>query len=216
MIEAKCNNNNNSSFTSSDLYTIFSNQKYINKAFDRQSQYWLFVLALYTGATLHELYNLRFDDIVVVDSVVCLKLINMNKSCSVIPLHRFVIDIGFLSYIQNTISISNNQHFLFKKQNISSQSLNRWFNGKFLREIGIKKKSLCFSSFRKTFMYAALEPTFMMDKILKKEYRILVNQYMGLTNTRFASHAAFVECYHPHVFRDILSNIHFDLQLDLL
>ena len=88
-----------------------------------QSQYWLFVLALYTGATLHELYNLRSDDIVVVDSVICLKLINKNKSYRVIPLHRFIIDIGFLSYVQKRISLSDNQHFLFKKQNISSQSL---------------------------------------------------------------------------------------------
>ena len=214
MIEAKCHKNNNSLFTSSDLFAIFSNQKYINKAFDRQSQYWLFMLALYTGATLHELYNLRFDDIVVVDSVICLKLINKNKSYRVIPLHRFIIDTGFLSYVQKRISLSDNQHFLFKKQNISSQSLNRWFNEKFLREIGIKRKGLCFSSFRKTFVNVALAPTFIMDKTVSGEYRILVNQYIGVTDTRFASHAAFVEYYHPHVFRDILSNVYFDLQLD--
>ena len=214
MIEARCHKNNNSLFTSSDLLAIFSNQKYINKAFDRQSQYWLFMLALYTGATLHELYNLRFDDIVVVDSVVCLKLINKNKSYRVIPLHRFIIDTGFLSYVQKRISLSDNQHFLFKKQNISSQSLNRWFNEKFLKEIGIKRKGLCFSSFRKTFVNVALAPTFIMDKTVSGEYRILVNQYMGVTGTRFASHAAFVEYYLPHVSRDILSNVYFDLQLD--
>ena len=214
MIEAKCHKNNNSLFTSSDLLAIFSNQKYINKVFDRQSQYWLFMLALYTGATLHELYNLCFDDIVVVDSVICLKLINKNKSRRVIPLHRFIIDIGLLSYVQKRISISDNQHFLFKKQNVSSQSLNRWFNEKFLKKIGIKRKRVCFSSFRKTFMNAALAPTFMIDKTVSGEYRILVNQYVGLTNTRFASHAAFVECYHPHAFGDILSNVYFDLQLD--
>lgn len=111
MIKTKYYKNNNSLFTSSDLHAIFFNQEHINKAFDGQSQYWLFVLALYTGATVYELYNLCFDDIVVVDSIACLKFINKNKSCRVIPLHRFVIDIGFLSYIQNTISISDNQHF---------------------------------------------------------------------------------------------------------
>ena len=163
---------------------------------------------------IHELYNLRFDDIVVVDSIVCLKLINKNNLCRVIPLHRYVIDKGFLDYVYKNMSNCNNNQFLFKKQNVSMQSFNRWFNERYLTKIGIKRHGLYFSSFRKTFINAILEPTLMMDSIANTEYRILVNQYMGLTDTYFASHAAFVKYYHPNIFRDILSNVKFNLPLD--
>lgn len=216
MIETKYYKNNNSLFTSSDLHAIFSNQEYTNKAFDRQSQYWLFVLALYSGATLHELYNLRFDDIVVVDSIVCLKLINKNNSCRVIPLRRYVIDKGFLDYVYKNMSNCNNNQFLFKKRNVSSQSFNRWFNERYLTKIGIKRHGLYFSSFRKTFINIILEPTFMMDSITNIEHRILVNQYMGLTDICFISHAAFIEKFPPYTFKDILSNVNINLLLDWL
>ena len=56
----------------------------------------------------------------------------------------------------------------------------------------------------------------MMDSITNIEHRILVNQYMGLTDICFISHAAFIEKFPPYTFKDILSNVNINLLLDWL
>lgn len=76
MYKALDNKDRNSIFTSSDIDAIFTNQNYRNKTYDKRYVSWLSVLALYTGATLQELYGLRFNDVVVVDNVLCIKLTN--------------------------------------------------------------------------------------------------------------------------------------------
>lgn len=224
MYKALDNKDRNSIFTSSDLDAIFTNQNYRNKTYDKRYVSWLSVLALYTGATLQELYSLRFNDVVVVDNVLCIKLTNKNKSCRVIPLHRFVVELGFLYYVKNMMSMCDTNNFLFGRFNLLNDNVdskdeykifNRWFNEKFLLIIGIKRQYLCFSSFRKTFMCAALSSFSEINRIQNKEYRDLVNQYMGITRICFTSHANFVEHYPPFVFKNILSNICFNLPLSI-
>ncbi|WP_143330631.1 hypothetical protein [Cloacibacillus sp. An23] len=224
MYKALDNKDRNSIFTSSDLDAIFANQNYRNKIYDKRYALWLSLLALYTGATLHELYNLRFNDVVIVDNVLCLKLTNKNKSCRVIPLHRFVIKFGFLYYVKDIMSIFDTNGFLFEKYSLLNDNVdfnneyktfNRWFNERFLVTIRIKRPGLCFSSFRKTFMNAALSSISETNRMQNKDYITLINQYMGITRICFTSHANFVKQYPPFVFKSILSNICFNLPLNI-
>jgi hypothetical protein len=68
---------------------------------------WVPWLCAYSGARLSEVCQLRAEDVVQVDGVWCLKLdpeagsLKTRSSERAIPLHRAVIDSGFLGFVQS-------------------------------------------------------------------------------------------------------------------
>ncbi|MFC5078482.1 site-specific integrase [Vibrio thalassae] len=89
------------------LYTIFSNEGFNKKPFKHTYQYWLPILAYYTGARLNELCQLYTDDIVEVDEVWCIqiravredqRLKNLNSERTV-PIHQQLLNLGFIEFV---------------------------------------------------------------------------------------------------------------------
>lgn len=95
-------------YTTEQLRKIFSNDIFTKKTFKHPYQYWLPLLAIYTGARLNELCQLYTDDIARLDGVWCIRvrsarpdqrLKNLNSE-RVIPVHNQLIQLGFLDFVK--------------------------------------------------------------------------------------------------------------------
>lgn len=104
-------------FTQDELNKIFKSPEYENNSHQHPYQYWLPILALYTGARLEELCQLHVADIKQVDGIWCLditteggtkqnpKRLKNKSSDRVVPLHSFLIDdLKFLEYVETVKS----------------------------------------------------------------------------------------------------------------
>ncbi len=96
-----------SRFTEGDLQRLFSG---ICTRHDpgKPYQYWLPLLALYTGARMGELCQLYADDIVTINGIDCIYIregradqrLKTPSSERVIPIHSQLRDVGFMQYVQ--------------------------------------------------------------------------------------------------------------------
>ncbi|MGR5435241.1 DUF6538 domain-containing protein [Vibrio owensii] len=94
-------------FTHSDLSKIFK-VKAIDKTSKDAWHYWLPYLGLYTGARINELCQLYTDNVKKVDGIWCLDInadkpdqkLKSKSSWRVIPLHKKIIELGFIEYVQ--------------------------------------------------------------------------------------------------------------------
>jgi len=109
---SKAPNEQREVFTTDDLNKIFSSKEYQTKSHKSPYQYWLPVLALFTGCRLEELCQLHIADVKEVDGIWCLDITTegstesnpkrlKNKSAErLVPLHPFIVeDLKFLEYV---------------------------------------------------------------------------------------------------------------------
>lgn len=94
-------------FDQADLVALFESDDYRQHRFKRPSEYWLPVLALFTGARLNELCQLTVRDIGKHEGVDTISILDeeMGKrlktaaSRRIIPIHSTLIALGFLDYV---------------------------------------------------------------------------------------------------------------------
>jgi integrase len=96
-------------FSNGELQTLFNCEYYVNGTFKRSSDYWVPLLALFTGARQAELCQLKAADIYQ-DLETQLWVIDFNDnddkqlkteaSRKIVPLHRRLKKSGFLNYVQ--------------------------------------------------------------------------------------------------------------------
>lgn len=129
-------------------------------------QFWVCMIALFTGSRLNAVVTLQYDDIIKKDGIDCiqfienhpLKKLKTEASERIVPIPKQLLDMGFVQYFQNQKQKlkKTGSDFIFPK----CQTKNGTFNGKvvgrgvlsFLTEIGIRgsnDKKLDFHSFRK-------------------------------------------------------------------
>lgn len=119
----------------------------------KDSVYWIPLIALYTGARLNEIYQLRKSDIIEIGGVYVFnindddgKLIKNENSKRIIPIHPVLLDLGILEYI------IEQKDELFT--DISSESaLSKRFS-RYLCKLDMKDKRKSFHSLRHTFIDA--------------------------------------------------------------
>lgn len=94
-------------FEQADLIALFETDDYRNRQFKTPSEYWLPVLALFTGARLNELCQLTASDIGKregVDTINILddeagKRLKTAASRRIVPIHSKLIELGFLEFV---------------------------------------------------------------------------------------------------------------------
>lgn len=104
-------------------HPIFSRKKYKNAAF-----YWAPIISLYTGMRLEEICQLYCDDVCLVDGVYVFdvndkptkngirdKRVKTKNAKRIIPIHKQIIDLGFLIY-KNDIEKKNERIFPMLKK----------------------------------------------------------------------------------------------------
>jgi integrase len=123
-----------------------------------EASYWLPLLALYTGARLEELGQLRRKDVKQLDNIWCINItdeaegtsLKTHSSRRAVPLHPELLRLGFVEYVQQ----QRERVFpALKADSHRSQTANfsKWW-GRYVRKIiGIEDGRKVFHSFRHAF-----------------------------------------------------------------
>lgn len=152
-------------FTMDDLDTIFRSpiftQGYLPLGGGRIACFWLPLLALFTGARLEELAQLRVSDIkfakglghylVISDLGNPSAQLKNEHSRRNIPLHPVLIACGFLRHMQEQQSGYLFQDLKLNPRGKRSGYFSNWFSGYLRKKIGITDTRKVFHSFRHTF-----------------------------------------------------------------
>lgn len=131
----------------------------------RPSRFWVPALALYTGARMNEICQLYTLDVIGVEGVSCLNLsefgadgrrvpdkrVKNSTSERIVPLHKALIDAGFLAFV----ATRRGSDRLFPDLQLGpdgrySHGFSKWF-GAFKKSFDFDKPSLVFHSFRHGF-----------------------------------------------------------------
>ena len=148
-------------FTDQELDLILGEQLQSDSLeINKPERYWRSLISAYSGARLNEVCQLSVADIQKTDRIWA---INLNADCEdksikteagnrIIPVHPKLIELGLLDYVKQIQS--QNQEKLFpnlKKMRSTGYGtlISRWF-ARYLKKLGIKKKSKNFHSCRHT------------------------------------------------------------------
>jgi integrase len=143
-------------FTREDLAKIFHPARF-NLEKLTSFQYWVPLLAVYTGARVEELAQLRPKDVIEVDGIYGINItgeagnLKTEQSARVIPLHPRLIELGFVDYVKGMRAKGHEKLFprAWDTANGPGDKMSRWFNVTYLPKLGlVGKKS--FHSFRHT------------------------------------------------------------------
>lgn len=143
-------------YSKGNLALIFQQAIFAEHKFKHPYQYWLPLLARFSGARLNELCQLYVADIQEIDDIWCIH-INDNQedkrlknvgSRRFVPIHSALIDLGFLTYINNLNTDRVFQELKLERDGYGT-SASKWY-GRFKSKLGFSK-GLDFHSFRHSF-----------------------------------------------------------------
>ncbi|EGX7690270.1 site-specific integrase [Vibrio parahaemolyticus] len=166
-------------YNEQQLNKIFSNEIFTKRKFKHNYQYWLPILARFTGARINELCQLYKEDIKNIDGIWCIS-INRNtldkrlktpNSERLIPLHPRLIELGFIKHVN---SVSSERVFpeLKLERDGYATAASKWY-GRFKTKLGFCK-GYDFHSFRHTFanqLKNALVPAIVASELLGHSQR---------------------------------------------
>jgi len=151
-------------FDKDDLQKLFCNHYYQNGNHATPSQYWVPLIALYSGARENEICQLQINDIQ--ESEIGIPYFDINDiadnklkntdSVRQIPIHNALIKLDFLGYVQAVKDVGHKAVFpdLISKNGKYSDGFSKWFNRTYRKncDVGIDPESnrrKTFHSFRK-------------------------------------------------------------------
>jgi integrase len=153
-------------FNDADLEVLFSSKVYSEHEFLHDYQFWIPLLALYSGARLEELCQLNMADISIESDIPFLRIddkfegqhIKNVNSRRTIPIHPEILDLGFRKFINERRQQGNTRLFDYLKpqrQKLGHEP-SKWF-GRYKVKMGVLSTKKVFHSFRHT----------MVDKLRK-------------------------------------------------
>jgi integrase len=154
-------------FSPEQLEKIFNSTKFLEaKLSAKPARFWVPLLGLTTGMRLGEICQLNAEDVRIIQGISVIvvdandgKRVKGSGSVRVIPLHREIIAIGFLEYVEQRKKLGGR---LFPDLPVSttgyeSDPFSKWFNRTFLPGAGAKTPRTNFHSFRHLFKDAMRE-----------------------------------------------------------
>lgn len=152
-------------FSEEDLTKIFSHPIFSQKKFKNPAFYWVPIIALYTGMRLEEICQLYCADIYKIDGIYVFdvndkpnskgerdKRVKTKNAQRIIPMHKTLVDLGFVSY-KKSIEKGNERLFPLLKKNGSVTKYGKQPGkvfSKIVSDSGVTGKK-SFHSFRHTF-----------------------------------------------------------------
>lgn len=154
-------------FTQEQLQTIYDNLIRNHGLVRKDAHKWGSLIALFTGARLNEVAQLKIEDVKQIDEIWCFdindsgnKTLKTAASKRIVPIHPKLIELGLLDY-RNNVEAQGYERLLhqlaYHRGNGYGRNLGRWFNDRFLKELGIKEKTLVFHSLRHAMVTALLQ-----------------------------------------------------------
>lgn len=138
----KKDNEHRAIFTSEDLTKLFGINEYQTTGFRKYSfRYWLPLLGLYTGARINELCQLEVNDIIEQDGLYAIsinsnngKKVKTKSGIRLIPIHKKLIQLGFIDYLNRIKTLNNTKLFPPLKPDRDgdcSRKVSRFFNSSY-------------------------------------------------------------------------------------
>jgi integrase len=137
------------------------------KAGAGEAQFWLPILSLYHGFRAGELCQLDRADLVHREGIACLRIrpseddedgpgksMKTEESIRTVPLHKKVIELGFLEYVKTLKGSKMFPQIEPDTRGRWSGHFSKWF-GRYRRSIGLDQRWTDFHSFRHSFKTAA-------------------------------------------------------------
>ena len=154
-------------FTMPELHKIFNPETYIDPHVrNNLGKFWVPIIALYHGCRLNEICQLDTNDIVREKGIPCIsinangpdKSVKNKGSERVVPIHKKLIEMGFLAFVEYQRRNKVPKLFGFRKikRGLYNSQVQHWF-ARYLDKIGITESSKVFHSFRHTFETMATE-----------------------------------------------------------
>ncbi len=127
----------------------------------KKFQKWATFLGIYTGARLNEICQIELQDIKKVEGIWCIDLndngeyksLKTEASRRVVPIHSQLLELGFQHYVREVHSAGHTRLFpelAYSPKHGWGREQSRWFNDRFLVQLGLKDKGVVFHSLRGT------------------------------------------------------------------
>jgi integrase len=153
-------------FTKDELVRLFNSTDYLEDKMTESYQFWMPLMALFTGARLNELAQLHLEDIRQAEDGVWVfdindegeKHLKAKASRRIIPIHPFLLnELIFLCWVEVLRSKGKNRLFpeLRKGRDGYGRNVSRWFNEIYKQKCGIVStdgRKRDFHSFRASFI----------------------------------------------------------------
>jgi len=164
------------SFDGHDLVALLNHESLIKEAQKYPWRYWLPLLGRVTGARLEELCQLRVDDFIEQQGIVCVRiddscegqnLKNLN-SRRILPIHPLLIDLGLLRHVA-TVKLTGVDRLFPDLKAVRGKlghGPSKWF-GRYKLKIGITNPKKTFHSFRHT-LIDDLREAGVQDSLIKR------------------------------------------------
>lgn len=186
-------------FDTAQLQAIFSAPLYkgcvddengynkVGKNYPRRARFWVPLISLYTGMRLNEICQLEIADVVEHDNVNVIfireesedgnseKQVKTPAGIRYIPVHPELKKMGLMEYVVDMKKAGHKRLFPdLKKSPLGyfSVDFSKWF-GRFLINVGVKKKKTSFHSFRHNFRDA------MSKALVPHDYILLLGGWSG-------------------------------------
>lgn len=178
--------NNRRAFTPEELKRLFNPASFIKETDDKPSNFWIPLIALFTGMRLEEIAQLHIGDIRQDEGVWCLdinelgndgKHVKSEAGKRLVPIHPFLAnDLGFLKFIKQVEASGEVRVFSElereKKGNVGG-AVTKWFT-RYRRRVGVGEgqgevSGVVFHSFRHTVvnhLLAALVTPRLVQKVV--------------------------------------------------
>jgi integrase len=170
---------------------------------------WPTLVAMFTGARVNEVSQLHTSDIRKEGEVWCIdinddgeKTLKNAPSKRLVPVHDQLIELGLLDFVNERrtgISPRLFPSFSYSAKNGYGRNVGRWFNDKFLPELGLKEAGLVFHSFRHT-MVTKLSRGDVAEGMVKA---IIGHEQSGVTHTSY-----FKAGYSPEQLKAAINRFH--------
>ena len=152
-------------FTRNEISKIFSTPIYSTTNFHTSYKFWAPLIALHTGAPRAEIASLYIEDIYKNDNDIWVfdfneyttdKKVKTVNSIRKTPIHPFLIDLGFLDFVDSCKQQKKKRLFEDLRNWTEKEGYGRpigdWFNLEYLKELNIcDENKKVFYSFRHTF-----------------------------------------------------------------
>ncbi len=154
-------------FTCDEIRKLFNSKQYRSGLHKTSSEFWVPLIALYTGARLNEICQLSSDDIYEIKEFNCYvfdfnensdifnKTLKRSNHKRLVPVHRRLIQLGLLEYLDAVKKFSRHLFPEIEYRGVSNKygdAFQKWFNRTYLNKnnCNISNPKVTFHSLRHT------------------------------------------------------------------
>jgi len=200
-------------FTDADLIKLFESPEYREYKFKCAYQYWVPLIALYTGARLNEICQLHLQDIKQVGDLYYFdfndeeedqRLKNSNSRREV-PIHTKLVDLGIMTYINQLKLSKETRLFPDIKRNSNgsySDAPSKWYSRYMKKQEAKDGRNKVFHSLRHT----------VIDQLKQKLVTLeIIAAIVGHENGS-VTFDVYGNKYQPEVLQEFIDMLEFDVQ----